>query len=136
LFGEYITLDSTQIVSTTKRLRARYNMNINTSTFANIHALKEIYTYTFPDVMEIDTFRIGSELTSQFSRRLSATAGVNYYERKSSAGDKTTGLQFRTDFKYRYRQIFLSTGLSYNSLEGTNSKNDSLSINFRVKRYF
>jgi hypothetical protein len=136
LFGEYITLDSTQIVSTTKRLRARYNMNINTSTFANIHALKEIYTYTFPDAMEIDIFRIGSELTSQFTRRLSATAGVNYYERKSSAGDKTTGLQFRTDFKYRYRQIFLSTGLSYNSLEGTNSKNDSLSINFRVKRYF
>jgi hypothetical protein len=136
MFGQYRTLDSTQIVSNVKTLKARYSWSIYSNTTANIHASKEIYSYTFPSVSQNAIFRFGSDITTDFNSRLSMSGSIDYLENDIDGGEKTAGIQFRSNLKYKYRQISLSAGLDYNALKISNSKNDTVFVYVRAKRFF
>lgn len=136
VFGELRDLDSTQIVSRSTRLRARYRWNLNAVTNASIHVLRETYRYTFPSKTKSSVFRFGGELATQLNGKTSVSAAVNYLENISSGGYKTTGLEFRSALRYKYRQLLFNTGVDINILETSASKSESLFFYCRLKRFF
>jgi len=136
LHSEYRTIDSTQIESQAKRLRGNYYWDINPATRAKIHASWEKIDYTLPDVYESTRILFGGDITSELNSKWNLVNGVSYFENDDSRVGNTTGFHLSTAFKYRYRQLRMSTGIEYNFLNSTDNEQDYSLIYLRVKRLF
>lgn len=136
MYAAYQVLDSTQISSTSKRLRGSYYWNINEATKARINSSWETIDYTAPDVYQSTNFRFGGELTSELTSRWDSVNSVIYFEDTDSRSGDITGIQLSSALEYRYRQLRMSAGIDYNILDSDNGERENSLIYVRVKRMF
>ena len=71
-----------------------------------------------------------------FASDIDKFAKQSYFENYDSRVGNTTGFHLSTAFKYRYRQLRMSTGIEYNFLNSTDNEQDYSLIYLRIKRLF
>ncbi len=137
IYAEQEKEDSTQIDSEVQRLRANYGLLINANTRVNLYAFKEIINFKQRNTSnELDSFTFGGDLVSRLTNKIDLDIGFDYMVDKNKNTGKTTGIQFSSNLRYKFRQLRVLTGIEYDILSRKNNETENIRLFCRVKRFF
>ena len=136
LQAEYSEEDSTQIPSTGKKLQGRYSWPIDSDTRASVQVLNHWLDFDEPDERDVVLFKSGAEIFSRLTNECSISVRADYRDEDDTRFGATRGFQFNSEVQYNFRQLSITTGVEFNSLERRNDEIDGSFLYFRLKRFF
>ncbi len=136
LQAEYSEEESTQIPSTGKKLQGRYSWPIDSDTRASVQVLNHWLDFDEPDERDVVLFKSGAEIFSRLTNELSISARADYRDEDDTRFGATRGFQFNSEVQYNFRQLSITTGVEFNSLDRRNDEIDGSFLYFRLKRSF
>ena len=136
LQAEYSKEDSTQIPSTGKKLQGRYSWPIDSDTRVSVRVLNHWLDFDEPDERDVVLFKSGAEIFSRLTNECSISARADYRDEDDTRFGATRGFQFNSEVQYNFRQLSITTGVEFNSLNRRNDEIDGSFLYFRLKRSF
>ncbi len=89
-----------------------------------------------PDERDVVLFKSGAEIFSRLTNELSISARADYRDEDDTRFGATRGFQFNSEVQYNFRQLSITTGVEFNSLDRRNDEIDGSFLYFRLKRSF
>jgi hypothetical protein len=136
LQAEYSEEESTQIPSTGKKLQGRYSWPIDSDIRVSVQVLNHWLDFDEPDERDVVLFKSGAEIFSRLTNELSISARADYRDEDDTRFGATRGFQFNSEVQYNFRQLSITTGVEFNSLDRRNDEIDGSFLYFRLKRFF
>lgn len=136
LLGEYSKESSTQLPSTSKRLKARYNWQLSRDTTSDIHVSRHWLDFGEPDPRNLELFTLGSGIFSRLNNKLTLSSFFDWRNEDDSIFGNTNGLWWRSELRYDYRQLHFTMGFEFSELDRRNDKTKGTFLYFRLKRLF
>jgi hypothetical protein len=128
----------TQIKTTGKRFRAFYKWRIGHETNVNVHAFQEFLEIEEKgrSTAETSLLTLGANVASRLSERHFLSVNMDYMIEENEQSEKTDGFQLGSVLQYKYRQLAIDLGLSYDLLSRKNSDRSSTTVFLRMRRFF
>jgi hypothetical protein len=136
LRADYSKTESTAIPSTSKRLDGRYSWRLDAGSRASIQATAQELNFGQPDDRDITLFNFAGEVLHKLTNRYSVFAIIDYRDEDDTRFGITKGFQLRSELRYNYRQLRLTTGAAFNQFSRRDDENESVSFYIRLKRFF
>ncbi|MFC1793077.1 hypothetical protein ACFL3Q_05770 [Planctomycetota bacterium] len=136
LLAEYSRDKSTRIPSRSKRLEASYLWRLNPHTKISVYASNSWIDYIGTVPYDITLLTLGATASSKLTDNYSIFSNVDYRDEDDSRQGFTEGFQWSIELRYILRQLSVSTGVEFNSLDRLSHETDNTFFYFRLKRFF
>jgi len=136
LAAEYSREKSTRIPSRSKRLEASYSLPSSSNTKINLYATNSWIDYLGTVPYDITLLTLGASTSTRLTENYSILSSLDYRDEDDSRQGITKGFQWNVELRYVLRQLNISTGFEFNSLDRLRYETDNTFVYFRLKRVF
>ncbi|MHC5157045.1 MAG: hypothetical protein ACYSOZ_02950, partial [Planctomycetota bacterium] len=92
--------------------------------------------YETEEPYDITLFTAGAEYLTQLTRHYSLSSNIFFRDENDSRQGTTQGYDWKTELRYRYRQLSYVTGFELSFLDFLDTETDNARWYFRLKREF
>jgi len=136
LSAEYSREQSTRIPSRSKQLEASYQLPMGPGMKISLYARNSWIDYLGTIPYDITLLTLGAAASTRLTDNYSIFSSLDYRDEDDSRQGITEGLQWNMELRYVLRQLNISTGLEFNSLDRLSYQTDNTFFYFRLKRVF
>lgn len=136
LAAEYSREKSTRIPSRSKQVEASYQLPLNPDTKVSLYATNSWIDYLGAVPYDITLLTVGTSAALKLSDNYSILGSVDYRDEHDSRQGITKGFQCNVELRYVLRQLNISTGFEFDSLDRLSYETDNTFFFFRLKRLF
>ncbi len=136
LAAEYSREQSTRIPSRSKQLEASYQLPLGRDSKINLYATNSWIDYLGTVPYDITLLTLGVAASTRLTDNYSLFSRLDYRDEDDSRQGATEGFQWDIELRYVLRQLSISTGLEFNSLDRLSHETDNIFLYLRMKRAF
>jgi hypothetical protein len=136
LAAVYIDDNSTRNPSTRTSLTGSYFWLLDRDTSLSFYATGDWTDYETEEPYDITLFTAGAEYLTQLTRHYSLSSNIFFRDENDSRQGTTQGYDWKTELRYRYRQLSYVTGFELSFLDFLDTETDNARWYFRLKREF
>ena len=136
LLAEYSEEESTQIPSTSTRLRGQYRWQLGPATSASAGVSHQWLDFGAPDARDVELLKADVKIFSRLSDAYSVSVGADFRDEDDTRFGTTRGFQLDTELQYRYRQVSAQLGAELDFLRRRDDEINSVFLYLQVQRRF
>jgi hypothetical protein len=136
LQAEHSDTDSSISSVTSSMLSGSYSWRLTPRTTIMTDVSQHWLDYSQVNPREIELFQAGANLISRLSRQLTLTGRASWRNEDDSIAGATRGIHLRSEMRFTYRQLRLTTGVEYNRFDRSTTDREGMHVFFRLKRFF
>jgi hypothetical protein len=136
LAAEYTREKSTRIPSRSKQLEASYQLPWGRDTKINLYVTNSWIDYFGAVPYDITLLTLGASASTRLTDNYSLFSSLDYRDEDDSRQGATEGFQWDIGLRYALRQLSISTGVEFNSLDRLSHETDNIFLYLRMKRVF